>query len=305
MLLADNSQIKISCYDYIEDHNGWIYVVKALLDDGSIIAKAFYNRTPHGSVIKCKENFINAENKPNIRKWIYGGPMDYIFSLKDISIIHRHDRYPILTYPNCDDLIYQIALLAKNYNFATYLFGSRCLGIEKDLSDWDVLFVGDASPFVLINNIVGKLNTKIRLFSVSECDDRAKRYAGRKQFDYMTLLQIFRKGTLYLRTNNNEIGVFFLHNNADISLGLKFTNDGELKLRGSILCSEGSSAFLPRVFYLQDSRGSKLCIKTVLWEMGGIEANEGCKIELSGSYQLIDGSYWFGGEKAAMRFSSD
>jgi hypothetical protein len=305
VILAGNSPVKISSYDYVEDQNGWIYIVKALLDDGSIIAKAFYNRTPNGSVIKCKETFINAENKPNIRKWIYGGPMDYIFSLKDISIIHRHDKYPILTYPNCDGLIYQIALLAKNYNFTAYLFGSRRLGIENDLSDWDMLFVGDGSPFVLVNNIVGKLSAKIRLFSISECEDRAKRYAERKQFDYKTLVQIFQKGTLYLRTNNNEIGLFFSHNNTDVSVGLEFVNEDRLNLMGKILYSGGSSVFLPRVFYIQDSRNIKSCVKTVLWEMGGIEANEGCKIELFGVYRLIDGSYWFGGEKAAMRFYSD
>ncbi|GHT84900.1 hypothetical protein FACS1894137_08510 [Spirochaetia bacterium] len=296
----------ISPYDYVEDKNGWIYVVKAVLANDQIIAKAFYNRIRENHVVKCKEYFGNIKTLPENKNYNFGGPMDYVLTENDLLRIYGHDKYPILTYPNCDTIVYKIALLAEEFGFSAYLFGSRRLEIENESSDWDILFVGDSSPFILLNYIVEKLTPGVRFFSSSECDNRAKRYMKRNYFNYETLSKIFRKGTLYLKRNENEIGVFFVRKTTNIDFSLYSINDkANYKINGKILQSGGSSAFMPREFQIQNSKQEIFCIRTVLWEIGGIEANYCTDVEFSGLYRLCDGSYWFGGKKTRMRFCNE
>lgn len=293
----------VQSYDYIEDHNGWIYLVKGWIENsGHAIAKAFYSPISP-KCIKCKNNMPDDIIPPIHSIMPYGGHLDYLVPKKEIDFVYSRSAVPLVEIEHSCDPIHGIAKSMEKANVECFLFGSRRLNIGSAYSDWDILCLSPLDPRLLIRLIIRGAGNGARLFTESECHERAIRYANQPgSFEIDALSILFNYTTSYLKTNCGEIGIFFGQTGTS-SVVLDFDTLNDLcctEIIGAVLPVGGTSYDLPRRFSIQDSDGAVHFIMSTLWEIGGIEACSGRIVRLSGLIPLGENSWWMGGLEAAV-----
>lgn len=298
----DPTSLTVRPFDYVKDGEGWLYVVRGTLTSGEILLKAI--RSP-GDSVKFAMDLPLGVSEPQLRRFPYGGGLEYIASPRDLVQIYGRKRRSLDGESN--PVAQQIARAIADVSGGSYLFGSRRLGIHREDSDWDVLVLRASRPDLVQSAVVGALGPGARSPGALEISARVERYAApRGLLSRETLSQLFWQTTMYVYHHDLEIGLFFAsHKETPIPSLPVLRQAPTHDLGGAILRSNGSSHHMPRQISIRDSTGALNTVETTLWELGGLEECAGSTVHLHQARMLNHRHWWFGGPGIELKLCED
>ncbi len=281
---------RLRAFDYVEDQDGWIYVVRAVVpsNHNQVLAKPIYPPS-------CLQIRKLEANQPisHLGRRHRATQTHSFFNLAALSTssiraIHPRAEVPIADLSTAPAIVMRLAEVVESMGARVFLYGSRRVHREIASSDWDVLVDttnSQYSPMALIVNTQQVLRASVRRFSPKEIRLRARRYSSKSgALNRETLTSIFLKGTPYLKSGSLEIGVFFACEGDTYPQRHAFPQTTHLsesvaRLLVGAPCTPmptgGHSFYMPRRIRLRFEDYGEVEFPSIQWELGGLEEAHG------------------------------
>ncbi len=291
-------------YDLVQDDTGWTFAVKGICESGELLVKAVY--APPGILPrKYKERPAIVWSSAHVVPCSVSSLGDYLLSPLCCSYLQPR-ALTKAAMNGGNPIAAEVASLIEQSGARVELAGSRRAGLHRRESDWDLLVLGVSHPIELVRLVLAVIEHRGRLYRRPEIVERARRYSScSSHASFSTLVALFGRTTLYLRTNHGEVGLFFDSPDPPLLPDLRAVSGiVPLTISGQILPCSGTSYHMPRRFRIATNVMGIIEIWTPIWEFGGLEELAGKRVSLTSLRQISPLRYWLGGPNVRLELSN-